>query len=72
MDLNAWFYQVKIQYRGEGEIVEVTGSFNGWDPDHRIRMDPLSSSGITDSIGSRSLIYILILNPRFKKNILGA
>lgn len=45
--------EVKIQYRGEGEIVEVTGSFNGWDPDHRIGMDPQPSSGITDPIGSR-------------------
>ncbi|XP_059646825.1 protein PTST homolog 3, chloroplastic isoform X2 [Cornus florida] len=42
--------EVKIQYWGEGETVEVAGSFNGWH--HQIKMDPQPSSSILDSIGS--------------------
>lgn len=42
--------EVHIQYQGDGEIVEVAGSFNGWH--HWIKMDPQPSS-ITDSSGSR-------------------
>ncbi|GLT56681.1 hypothetical protein SLA2020_297070 [Shorea laevis] len=43
--------EVQIEYSGEGEIVEVTGSFNGWH--HRIKMDPQPSSGVIDPLGSR-------------------
>ncbi|GMN39227.1 hypothetical protein TIFTF001_008458 [Ficus carica] len=43
--------EVHIEYHGDGEIVEVAGSFNGWH--HWIKMDPQPSS-ITDSSGSRS------------------
>ncbi|GKV48404.1 hypothetical protein SLEP1_g55226 [Rubroshorea leprosula] len=43
--------EVQIEYSGEGEIVEVTGSFNGWH--HRIKMDPQASSGVIDPVGSR-------------------
>ncbi|XP_024037505.1 protein PTST homolog 3, chloroplastic isoform X1 [Citrus clementina] len=42
---------VEIQYSGDGEIVEVAGSFNGWH--HRIKMDPLPSSSIIEPIRSR-------------------
>ncbi|KAL5540787.1 hypothetical protein UlMin_042400 [Ulmus minor] len=41
--------EVEIQYRGAGEIVEVTGSFNGWH--HRIELEP-QQSNITDPNGS--------------------
>ncbi|XP_023920653.2 protein PTST homolog 3, chloroplastic isoform X1 [Quercus suber] len=44
--------EVQIQYFGEGEIVEVSGSFNGWH--QRIKMDPQSSSSITDPNASRN------------------
>ncbi|KAJ0088793.1 hypothetical protein Patl1_32193 [Pistacia atlantica] len=43
--------EVEIQYSGDGEIVEVAGSFNGWH--HRIKMDPKPSSSIIETIGSR-------------------
>ncbi|KAL9426827.1 hypothetical protein AB3S75_033580 [Citrus x aurantiifolia] len=42
---------VEIQYSGDGEIVEVAGSFNGWH--HWIKMDPLPSSSIIEPIRSR-------------------
>lgn len=44
--------EVQIQYCGDGEIVEVSGSFNGWH--HRINMDPQPSSRITDPNASRN------------------
>ncbi|CAK7343184.1 unnamed protein product [Dovyalis caffra] len=44
--------EVEIQYCGNGEMVEVTGSFNGWH--HRIRLDPQPSSSIKDHFGSRN------------------
>ncbi|KAL6141926.1 hypothetical protein ACLB2K_060212 [Fragaria x ananassa] len=44
--------EVEIQYRGDGVIVEVTGSFNGWH--HQIRLDPQPPSSITDHAGSRN------------------
>ncbi|XP_030926316.1 protein PTST homolog 3, chloroplastic isoform X2 [Quercus lobata] len=44
--------EVSIQYFGEGEIVEVSGSFNGWH--QRIKMDPQPSSSITDPNASRN------------------
>ncbi|KAI7998509.1 hypothetical protein LOK49_LG10G01637 [Camellia lanceoleosa] len=43
--------EVEVQYRGDGETVELAGSFNGWH--HRITMDPQPSSSILDAIGSR-------------------
>ncbi|XP_062117337.1 protein PTST homolog 3, chloroplastic isoform X2 [Humulus lupulus] len=43
--------EVEIKYCGDGEIVEVTGSFNGWH--HCIKMDPDPQSTITDPSGPR-------------------
>ncbi|XP_021289232.1 uncharacterized protein LOC110420294 isoform X3 [Herrania umbratica] len=43
--------EVQIEYSGDGEIVEVAGSFNGWH--HRIKMDPKPSSTIKNPIESR-------------------
>ncbi|XP_068318245.1 protein PTST homolog 3, chloroplastic-like isoform X2 [Pyrus communis] len=40
--------EVEIQYKGDGEIVEVTGSFNGWH--HQIKMDLESSSSIIEPL----------------------
>lgn len=43
--------EVEIQYSGEGETVELAGSFNGWL--HKIPMEPqLSSSIVDDPTGS--------------------
>ncbi|KAL0338498.1 UNVERIFIED_CONTAM: protein PTST3, chloroplastic [Sesamum angustifolium] len=44
--------EVDIQYSGDGETVELAGSFNGWQ--QRIKMDLQPSSNITDSTGSRT------------------
>ncbi|CAA0830324.1 5-AMP-activated protein kinase-related [Striga hermonthica] len=44
--------EVEIDYSGEGETVELAGSFNGWD--HTIEMDLQPSSSVTHSTGSRS------------------
>ncbi|XP_011094601.1 uncharacterized protein LOC105174261 isoform X2 [Sesamum indicum] len=44
--------EVDIQYSGDGETVELAGSFNGWQ--QRIKMDLQPSSSITDSTGSRT------------------
>ncbi|XWS55872.1 hypothetical protein CRYUN_Cryun09bG0037200 [Craigia yunnanensis] len=43
--------EVQIEYSGDGEIVELAGSFNGWH--HRIKMDPKPSSTIKNPIDSR-------------------
>lgn len=43
--------EVHIHYGGEGEIVEVAGSFNGWHS--RIKMDPQPSSNPVDSFDSK-------------------
>lgn len=43
--------EVEIQYHGDGEIVEVTGSFNAWH--HQIKLDPQPSSSIIDQVESR-------------------
>ncbi|KAJ4841574.1 hypothetical protein Tsubulata_030288 [Turnera subulata] len=43
--------EVKLQFSGDGEIVEVTGSFNGWH--HRIQMDLQPSSVNVDPFGPR-------------------
>ncbi|THG05674.1 hypothetical protein TEA_013324 [Camellia sinensis var. sinensis] len=47
--------EVEVQYRGDGEAVELAGSFNGWH--HRITMDPQPSSSILDAIGSRRVDF---------------
>lgn len=52
--------EVEIQYWGEGEIIEIAGSFNGWQ--QRIRMDPLPSSSILNPTGSRkSRLWRIVL-----------
>ncbi|GLT25723.1 hypothetical protein SLA2020_008330 [Shorea laevis] len=52
--------EVQIEYSGEGEIVEVAGSFNGWH--HQIKMDPHPSSSVIDPIRSRkSKIWSTVL-----------
>lgn len=43
--------EVEVQYCGNGEMVEVAGSFNGWH--HPVRLDPQPSSSIKDHFGSR-------------------
>ncbi|XP_015898398.3 protein PTST homolog 3, chloroplastic isoform X2 [Ziziphus jujuba] len=43
--------EVEVQYCGEGEMVEVAGSFNGWH--HWVKMDLQPSSSITESSGTR-------------------
>ncbi|KAL2509301.1 5'-AMP-activated protein kinase-related [Forsythia ovata] len=43
--------EVEIEYSGDGETVELAGSFNGWH--HRIKMDLHPSSSIINPIGSR-------------------
>ncbi|GMP84912.1 hypothetical protein CsSME_00038259 [Camellia sinensis var. sinensis] len=50
-----YFPGVEVQYRGDGEAVELAGSFNGWH--HRITMDPQPSSSILDAIGSRRVDF---------------
>ncbi|XP_021774532.1 uncharacterized protein LOC110738433 isoform X1 [Chenopodium quinoa] len=47
--------EAKIEYSGEGQVVEVAGSFNGWH--QRIKMDPQPSSAIEDPVGSRKSRY---------------
>ncbi|CAO2839496.1 unnamed protein product [Amaranthus hypochondriacus] len=43
--------EAKIDYSGEGEMVEVAGSFNGW---HQwIKLDPQPSSVMVDPVESR-------------------
>ncbi|XP_023745910.1 protein PTST homolog 3, chloroplastic [Lactuca sativa] len=44
--------QVQVDYWGEGESVEVAGSFNGWN--HGVKLDPQPSSNITDPIEFRN------------------
>ncbi|KAK4419249.1 protein PTST3, chloroplastic [Sesamum alatum] len=44
--------EVDIQYSGDGDTVEIAGSFNGWQ--QRIKMDRQQSSSITDSTESRT------------------
>ncbi|KAL3753979.1 hypothetical protein ACJRO7_001255 [Eucalyptus globulus] len=46
--------EVQIEYSGNGDIVEVAGSFNGWH--HPIKMDPHPLATATDTVGSRSSI----------------
>ncbi|KAI3822528.1 hypothetical protein L1987_10119 [Smallanthus sonchifolius] len=40
--------QVQVEYWGEGETVQVAGSFNGWH--HGVTLDPQPSSNITDPV----------------------
>lgn len=44
--------EVEIQYTGDGETVELAGSFNGWH--HKIPMDPQLSSSTIDPSGTRT------------------
>ncbi|RDY10743.1 Protein PTST, chloroplastic, partial [Mucuna pruriens] len=43
--------EVQIEFCGDGDEVEVAGSFNGWH--HRIKMDPQPSTSAIDLGGSR-------------------
>ncbi|CAI9755170.1 unnamed protein product [Fraxinus pennsylvanica] len=43
--------EVEVEYSGDGETVELAGSFNGWH--HRIKMDLHPSSSIINPIVSR-------------------
>lgn len=52
--------EVEIQYWGEGEVVEISGSFNGWH--QKIKMDSQPSSSLSDPNGSRkSRLWISVL-----------
>ncbi|KAG8376606.1 hypothetical protein BUALT_Bualt09G0081000 [Buddleja alternifolia] len=56
--------EVEIQYSGDGETVELAGSFNGWH--HKIKMDLQPSSSIvnpTESRTSRLWLAVLWLYP---------
>ncbi|KAH1216799.1 Protein PTST 3, chloroplastic [Glycine max] len=44
--------EVQIEFCGDGDVVEVAGSFNGWH--HRIEMDLQQSTSAIDLDGSRS------------------
>ncbi|KAJ0663558.1 putative immunoglobulin-like protein [Helianthus annuus] len=43
--------QVQVEYWGEGETVQVAGSFNGWH--HGVTLDPQPTSNITDPVELR-------------------
>ncbi|KAK9079379.1 hypothetical protein SSX86_001050 [Deinandra increscens subsp. villosa] len=43
--------QVQVEYWGEGETVQVAGSFNGWH--HGVTLDPQPSSNVTDPVELR-------------------
>ncbi|OIW20250.1 hypothetical protein TanjilG_07409 [Lupinus angustifolius] len=43
--------EVQIEFCGEGDVVEVAGSFNGWH--HRIKMDPQQSISVVELGESR-------------------
>lgn len=49
--LCAFIFQVQIDFCGDGDVVEVAGSFNGWH--HPIKMDPQPSSSDIDLGESR-------------------
>ncbi|KAF5475796.1 hypothetical protein F2P56_007567 [Juglans regia] len=56
--------EVQIQFHGDGEIVEVSGSFNGWH--HHIKLDPqppCSTMGPVTSRQSRLWATVLWLYP---------
>ncbi|KAJ0714427.1 putative AMP-activated kinase, glycogen-binding protein [Helianthus annuus] len=44
--------QVQVEYWGEGETVQVAGSFNGWH--HGVTLDPQPTSNITDPVELRN------------------
>ncbi|KAG5002996.1 hypothetical protein GLYMA_10G054600v4 [Glycine max] len=44
--------EVQIEFCGDGDVVELAGSFNGWH--HRIELDPQQSTSALDLDGSRS------------------
>ncbi|XP_024985437.1 protein PTST homolog 3, chloroplastic [Cynara cardunculus var. scolymus] len=44
--------QVQVEYWGDGETVEVAGSFNGWH--HGVKLDLQPSSNITDPVELRT------------------
>lgn len=44
-------FQVQIEFCGDGDVVELAGSFNGWH--HRIELDPQQSTSALDLDGSR-------------------
>ncbi|XP_052476434.1 protein PTST homolog 3, chloroplastic isoform X2 [Gossypium raimondii] len=52
--------EVQLEYTGDGEIVEVSGSFNGWH--HRIKLDPKPSSTTKTPLeSSKSKIWSTVL-----------
>ncbi|KAA3464988.1 5'-AMP-activated protein kinase subunit beta-1 [Gossypium australe] len=52
--------EVQLDYTGDGEIVEVAGSFNGWH--HRIKLDPKPSSTTKTPLeSSKSKIWSTVL-----------
>ncbi|CAI8602488.1 unnamed protein product [Vicia faba] len=55
--------EVVIEFSGDGDVVEVAGSFNGWH--HPIKMDPQPQplSSVIDHGGSRSWSAMLLLYP---------
>ncbi|KAI3687827.1 hypothetical protein L1987_81530 [Smallanthus sonchifolius] len=53
--------QVQVEYWGEGETVQVAGSFNGWH--HGVTLDPQPSSNITDPVELRLWRSMLWLYP---------
>ncbi|KAK1429475.1 hypothetical protein QVD17_11684 [Tagetes erecta] len=44
--------QVQVEYWGEGETVQMAGSFNGWH--HAVTLDPQPSSNVTDPVEMRN------------------
>ncbi|KAG4163880.1 hypothetical protein ERO13_D01G204200v2 [Gossypium hirsutum] len=52
--------EVQLEYTGDGEIVEVSGSFNGWH--HQIKLDPKPSSTTKTPLeSSKSKIWSTVL-----------
>ncbi|KAI3691375.1 hypothetical protein L2E82_49728 [Cichorium intybus] len=50
--LTSLWNHVQVDYWGEGETVEVAGSFNGWH--HGVKLDPQPSSNIRDPVEMRN------------------
>ncbi|XP_027363965.1 protein PTST homolog 3, chloroplastic isoform X3 [Abrus precatorius] len=53
--------EVEIEFCGDGDVVEVAGSFNGWH--HQIKMDPQLSTSAIEVGESRSWSTMLWLYP---------
>uniref|UniRef100_A0A1D1Z445 Sucrose nonfermenting 4-like protein n=1 Tax=Anthurium amnicola TaxID=1678845 RepID=A0A1D1Z445_9ARAE len=51
--------EVLIEYWGNGETVEVAGSFNGWQ--HHVKLDPHASSKTSNPTGRESTLWSTIL-----------